>query len=113
ALDRGVHHLERSDVVERDQVPRPALARAELVENAVLRHLEEPGRELAAQRELREALEDAEEDLLGQVLGQSTVADQSQDVVEDGRLVGPDDDREGTLVTPLCFAQDTEVRLLE
>ena len=56
-------------------------------------------------------LEDAEEDLLRQVLGERPVADEAQHVVEDRRLVGPDDDREGALVTPLRFAQDPEIRL--
>ena len=92
---------------------RPALARAQLVEHAVLRHLEEPGRELAAERELRQALEDAEEDLLRQVLGERPVADEPEHVVEDRRLVRPDDQREGALVTPLRFAQNPEIRLRE
>ena len=34
------------------------------------------------------------------------VADEPQDVVEDRRLVGADDEREGALVTPLGLAQD-------
>ena len=89
------------------------LVRAQLVEHAVLRHLEEPRRELAAQRELREALEDAEKDLLREVLGERAVVDEPQDVVVDGRLVRPDDDREGSLVTPLSLAEDRQIRLRE
>ena len=88
-------------------VPRPALARAELVEHAVLRHLEEPGRELRAEREPRQALEDAEEDLLRQILGERPVADEPQDVVEDRRLVGAHDQREGPLVTALGLPQNS------
>ena len=49
---------------------RPALARAKLVEHPVLRHLEEPGREPGAEREARQALVDAEEDFLRQILGE-------------------------------------------
>src|SRR5581483_1839608 len=108
-----VHDLERRRVLEGDQVARPALARPELVEHPVLRHLEEPRRELAAQREPRQTLEHAQEDLLGEVLGERAVADEAQDVVEDRSLVRPDDQREGALVTPLRLAQDTEVWLLE
>src|SRR3954471_19143286 len=69
-LERRVDDLELRGVVERDGRARPPLARAQLVEHAVLRHLEEPRRELRAQRELRESLEDAEEDLLRQILSQ-------------------------------------------
>ena len=72
---------------------RPALARAQLVEHAVLRHLEEPGRELRAEREPREPLEDPEEDLLRQILGERPIADEPEDVVEDGRLVRAQDER--------------------
>ena len=85
--------------------------RAQLVEHAVLRHLEEPRRELRAEREARQALEDAEEDLLRQVLGERPVADQPQHVVEDRHLVGAHDDREGALITTLCLPQDAEIRL--
>src|SRR5207247_2341084 len=84
ARHRGIDDLERRDVLERDRQPRPALVGAQLVENAVLRHLEQPGRELAPEREPREPLEDAEEDLLGQILGEAAVADDPEDVVEDG-----------------------------
>ena len=66
---------------------------------------------LRAERELRQALEDAEEDLLRQVLGQRAVADEPQHVVEDRRLVGADDERERPLVAALCLPQDAEVRL--
>jgi hypothetical protein len=94
-------------------VPRPALTRTELVEDPVLRHLEEPGRELRAEGELREPLEDAEEDLLCQVLGQRAVAHEPQDIVVDGRLVGTDDEGESPLVTALGLPQNSGIRLLE
>ena len=94
-----------------DDRARPALERAQLVEHAVLRHLEEPGREPAAEREARQALVDAEEDLLRQVLGERAVADEPEDVVEDRRLVRADDEREGPLVTSLGLPQDAEIRL--
>ncbi len=90
---------------------RPALPGAQLVEHAVLRHLEQPRRELAAQREARQALEDAHEDLLRQILGERPVAGQTQDVVEDRRLVHADDDRERTLVASLGLSEDRELRL--
>src|SRR5919202_836543 len=92
-LDRRVDDLQRWRVVDRDQGTRPALAGTQLVEHAVLRLLEEPLRELRPQRELRQTLEDADENFLRQVLGQRTVADETHDVVVDGRLVGPDDER--------------------
>ena len=94
-----------------DDRARPALGRAQLVQHAVLRHLEEPGREAAAQRELRQALVDAEEDLLRQILGERAVADQSQHVVEDGRLVGADDEGEGPFIAALRFPQDARIGL--
>ena len=87
ALRRCVDDLERGDVVERVRV-RPALAGAQFVEHPVLRHLEEPGREAAAQGEAREAVVDPQEDVLREVLGQHAIADDAQDVVEDRRLVG-------------------------
>ena len=87
-------------------------SRAQLVEHAVLRHLEEPGRELRAERELRQALVDAEEDLLRQILGERPVAaHEPEHVVEDGRLVGADDERERSLVAALRFPQDAEIGL--
>jgi hypothetical protein len=111
-LDGRVQHLERGDVVDRDERPRPPLARAQLVEHAVLRHLKEPRRELRPERELRQALEDAEEDLLRQILGERPVsAYEPEHVVEDGRLVSAQDEREGSLVTPLRLPQDAEIRL--
>jgi hypothetical protein len=94
-------------------VTRSPLAGPELVEDAILRHLEEPRGELAAERELRQALEDAQKDLLRQVLGKRTVADETQNVVEDRRLVRADDEGERALVTPLCLPQNCEVWLLE
>ena len=69
-LERGVEHLERRRVLDREHRARPTLDRAQLVEHPVLRDLEHPGREAGAKREARQALVDAEEDLLGQILGQ-------------------------------------------
>ena len=60
---------------------------------------------------LRQPLEDAQEDLLRQVLGERAVADEPQHVVEDRHLVGAHDDRERAFVTTLCLPQDPEVRL--
>ena len=101
-------------VVERDRRQRPALLRAQLVEHAVLRHLEEPRRELAAEREPRQPLEDAQEHLLRQVLRERLVAvRQPQDVVVDRRLVRAEDDRERTLVTPLGLPEDGQIWLWE
>ena len=82
----------------------PALERPQLVEHAVLRHLEQPGREPRAVGEAREALVDAQEDLLRQVLGEVAVADEAQDVVVDGLLVRPHDERERALVAALGLA---------
>ena len=113
ALCRRVDDLERWRVLDVDDRARPTLDRAELVEHAVLRHLEEPGREPRAQREARETLVDAEEDLLRQVLGEAAIAGEAEDVVVDGLLVRPDDDRESTLVAALRLAQNTEVWLWE
>ena len=104
--DSSVRH-----VVDVDDGLRPPLAGAQLVEHAVLRHLEEPRRELAAERESRQPVEDADEDLLRQILGQRAVARQPVDVVEDRRLVRPHDERERALVPPLGLAQDVRVRL--
>ena len=67
----------------------------------------------AAEREARQPLVDAEEDLLGQVLGERTVAHQPQHVVVDGQLVRADDEREGALITPLGLAEDAEIGLRE
>ncbi len=69
-LHRSVDDLERRDVLQRDNRTRPALGGTQLVEHAVLRHLEEPRRELRPEREPWEPLEDPEEDLLGQILGE-------------------------------------------
>ena len=41
------------------------------------------------------------------------VADEAQDVVVDRSLIRPDDQRKRALVTPLRFAQNPEIRLLE
>ena len=92
---------------------RPALRGAELVEHPVLRHLEEPRRELRPVREPRQSLEDAEEDLLGQVLGQRAVADQAQDVVENRDLIGADDEGKRPFITFLSLPQDAKIRLLK
>ena len=113
-LGRLVERLEVRRVVERDRRQRPALLRAQLVEHAVLRHLEEPGRELAAEREPRQPLEDAQEDLLRQILGERLVAvRQAEHVVVDRRLVGAQDDRERTLVAPLGLPEDGQIWLWE
>ena len=113
-LDRLVDHLERRDVVEVDRRQRPALARTQLVEHAVLRHLEEPRRELAAEREARQPLEDAQEHLLRQILGERPVAvRQPQDVVVDRRLVHPHDDGECTFVPVLGLPQYGQIGLWE
>src|SRR5204863_9457268 len=96
-----------------DDDARAPLGSPELVEHAVLRHLEEPGRELRAEREARQALEDAEEDLLRQVFGERAIADEAKDVVEDRSLVCAKDERECSLVTTLSFPQDPEVGLNE
>src|SRR6185312_3509149 len=112
-LERRVEHLERRHVVEGDDCTRPALGCAELVEHAVLRDLEEPGRELRAERELREALEDAEENLLRQVLGQRAIAHEPKHVVENRRLIRPENQGEGSFVTPLSLPQDSQIWLLE
>ena len=111
ALERRIDDLERRNVLEVDHRARPALERPQLVEHAVLRHLEEPGREPAAEREARQALVDAEEDLLGQILGQRAVAHEPKHVVEDRQLVRADDEREGALISSLSLPQDAEIRL--
>ena len=92
---------------------RTPLAGAELVEHAVLRHLEEPRRELAAQREARQRLEDPHEDLLRQILRERAIADEPEDVVEDRRLVGAHDQLERALVTPLRPAENVWIGLRE
>ena len=55
---------------------------------------------------LRQPLEDAQEDLLGQVLGERPVADEAQHVVEDRHLIRAHDDRERTLVAALGLPED-------
>ena len=102
---------ERRHVLERHDRTRPALDGPQLVEDAVLRHLEEPRRELGAEREPREALEDAQEDLLGQILGERTVAHHPQHVVVDRNLVRAHDDREGAFIASLRLPQDAMFRL--
>ena len=113
ALDGRVDDLERRHVLERDHGARPALDGTQLVEDAVLRHLEEPRRETGAEREPREPLVDAEEDLLRQILGEVPVARQPDDVVVDRLLVRSNDDRERALVASLCLAEDAEIGLWE
>ena len=93
--------LDELRAVERRPRAVVALDGAQLVEDAVLRHLAQPGRELGAKREARQALEDAQEDLLGQVLGERAVADEAEHVVEDRDLVGPQNQGERALVSPL------------
>ena len=70
-LGRRVDHLERRHVVEIHDGARTTLDRTQLVEDAVLRDLEEPRREPRAEREARETLEHAQEDLLRQILGEA------------------------------------------
>src|SRR5262249_34265236 len=113
ALERLVDHLERWNVVERDHRAGATLERAQRREHAGLGQLEQAGREPGTKREPRQAMEDAEEDLLRQVLGQGAVADEAQDVVEDGLLVGADDQGERALVAALGFAKDPWIRLYE
>ena len=105
--------LERGRVVESDEVARPALGAPELVEDAVLRDLEEPRREARAQREAPQPLEDAQEDVLGEVLGEGALADHPQHVVEDRALVGPDDERERALVPCLRLPKYPWIRLCQ
>ena len=113
-LDRCVDDLEEVGlVIEDDRQAWPALDRTQLVEHPVLRDLEEPRRESAPQRELRQALVHAQEDLLRQVLREGAIADEAHHVVEDRLLVRADDERERTLVSALGFPQYSEVRLLE
>ena len=110
-LERRVDDLERRDVLEVDDRARPALERAQLVQHPVLRHLEEPGREPAAEREVRQPLVDAEEDFLRQILGERAVAHEPKHVVEDGKLIRTDDERESSLISSLGLPQDAEIRL--
>src|SRR5439155_18510934 len=99
---------------QRNQSPRPPLDGAQLVQHPVLRHLEEPGRELAAKRELRQALEDPQENFLREVFGEAAVAvHEAEDVVEDGRFVRSQDQRKRSLVSSLRLPQDARVRLGE
>jgi len=87
--------------------PRTPLARAQLVEHAILRHLEEPGRELRAERELRQSLVDPQEDFLRQVLCERPVAaHEPEHVVEDWRFVGTEDQRERSFVSALRLSKD-------
>ncbi len=67
------------------------LPRPDVVEHDVLRDLEDPGAELRAKRVLRQRPPGADEHLLCQVLGELTVADRAQHVVEDGQVVRPHD----------------------
>src|SRR5262249_35109116 len=108
-----VDDLERRNVLQRDDRPRPTLRSAQLVENAVLRHLEEPGGELRARREARQPLEDAEEDLLRQILGERPVADEPENVVVDRDLIRPDDEGKRPLIAFLSLPQDAKIRLLK
>src|SRR5262245_60028437 len=111
ALGGRVDDLERRRVLDVHDRTWPPLERTELVEHAVLRHLEQPRREPGAEREARQTLEHAEEDLLGQILGETAITGQSQDVVVDRLLVRPDDDRKCPLVAALGLAQNTEIWL--
>jgi hypothetical protein len=80
----------------------------------VLRDLKEPRREQAAPVERRERPVDADEDLLGHVLGQRPIARQHpHQVVEERRLVLLHQDRERVVVTALCPAERLGIRLRE
>ena len=110
-LERLVDDLERRDVVQRDDCAWSTLERAQLVEHAVLRDLEEPRREPRAVGESREPLVHPQEDLLRQILGETSVADEAQHVVVDRLLVRPDDEVERPLVTPLGLSEHTVIGL--
>ena len=110
---RSVVQIENAPHLEVDDGARAALDSPQLVEHAVLRHLEEPGRELRPEREARQSLVDAEEYLLRQILGERPVADEPHHVVEDRHLICAHDDREGALIAALGLPQDAEVRLRE
>ena len=56
---------------------------------------------------------DAKEHLLGQVLGETALADEAQHVVEDRNLIRADDERERVLVSTLCLPDDVVVELRE
>ena len=60
---------------------------------------------------LEQALVDAQEHLLRQVLGEAAVADEPQHVVVDRLLVRPDDERERSLVTTLSLAEHPGIGL--
>ena len=110
-LGRCVDHLEWRHVVEVHDGARTTLDRTQLVEDAVLRDLEQPRREPRAEREARKTLEHPQEDLLRQILGEAPVARQPKDVVEHRLLVRPNDDRKRTLIASLSLAKHAEVWL--
>src|SRR5262249_36098935 len=113
-LNGLIEHLQGRRVVERDRIERPALLGAGLVGHAVLRHREEPGRELAAEREPRKPLVNPEEDLLRQILRERLVAvRQAQDVVVDRRFVRAHDDGKRALVASLRLTEDRQIGLGE
>ena len=64
-------------------------------------------------RERSEPLEDAEEHLLRQVLGEAPVADEAQDVVVDRLLVRSDDQGKCPFVTPLRLPKDPGIGLCQ
>src|SRR5205823_14469889 len=66
-LHRRIDHLEGGYLLQSYDRARAPLGGPKLVEHAVLGDLEQPGRELRAKREARQALEDSQEDFLGQV----------------------------------------------
>ena len=109
-LRRRIDRLELGRVVERVRLWPPIL-RAQLVEDAVLRNLEEPRREPAAQRERRQAVIHPNEDFLRQVLGQSALANHAQHIVEHGYLVGVDDRAESALIAVLSLLENRGIRL--
>ena len=48
---------------------------------------------------------------LRQIFRERAVSDEPQHVVEDGKLVRTDDEREGSLISSLGLPQDAEIRL--
>ena len=89
---------------------RPALPGAEVIDDTILGDLEQPRGEQASAREVRKALIDAEEDLLGQILGRAAIADETEDVRQERRLIGLDEPAERPLVTAGGCCEDPCVK---
>src|SRR5215472_17595740 len=90
---------------------RPTITRPDLIQHPVLRHLEQPRRELAPERERRQCLKDTQKDLLRNVLRQGSISEQPEHVVEDACLLRSNEDGERSLVTTLRPAHDLAIRL--